>query len=389
MQSSLNASSPNQSSGADHDTDDRQPTYWDAENRTILGCSHYQRSCKIYAACCCRFFPCHWCHDDQTSDGHVMNRRDSRQVLCMRCGTAQASSNSCVSDACSSAPSFSSYYCSACCLYENNAAKHIYHCEKCGICRVGRGLDIDYFHCDKCSACISVEHKNHKCVENNTKSNCPICFDYMFTSRNPVVITKCGHAMHEACFKLYTGSHMYTCPVCFKSLGDLQQLFSDLDSRLENEPRPTGYDNIRNRVTCNDCERRSITRYHPRYHKCSLCGSYNTTVLENVRVDADGNPIQAVAQQAVVDPGVIQAPEPEVPLVVDGIVQQVVAPRRRLWQLVRERLAQMLETIGFTLPANVSRLDKQQLRMVAVTCLAGLAAVVAIHGQSSRTAGPA
>ena len=47
------------------------------------------------------------------------------------------------------------YYCGVCKLWDNSAGKgehatkSIYHCQYCNVCRVGKGLGIDYKHCMK------------------------------------------------------------------------------------------------------------------------------------------------------------------------------------------------------------------------------------------------
>ncbi|CAI7767281.1 unnamed protein product, partial [Closterium sp. NIES-53] len=97
----------------------------------------------------------------------------------------------------------------------------IYHCPFCNLCRVGRGLGIDYFHCMTCNACMSVTLAQHTCREKGLESNCPICHDFLFTSSTPVKALPCGHFMHSACFQAYTCEH-YTCPICCKSVGDMR-----------------------------------------------------------------------------------------------------------------------------------------------------------------------
>ena len=58
----------------------------------------------------------------------------------------------------------------------------------CGICRIGKGLGIDYFHCKKCNVCMAISLKGrHKCIERNLESDCPICGEYMFTSTTTVI----------------------------------------------------------------------------------------------------------------------------------------------------------------------------------------------------------
>ncbi len=50
---------------------------------------------------------------------------------------------------------FAKYFCSVCNLYDDNGEKKgIYHCDKCGICRVGPAKK--YFHCDSCNACLHI-----------------------------------------------------------------------------------------------------------------------------------------------------------------------------------------------------------------------------------------
>jgi len=41
----------------------------------------------------------------------------------------------------------------------------------------------------------------------------------------------CGHFMHSHCFAAYT-RYSYTCPVCFKSLGDMSVYWKMIDSLL-------------------------------------------------------------------------------------------------------------------------------------------------------------
>jgi hypothetical protein len=81
-------------------------------------------------------------------------------------------------------------------------SRNIYHCPFCNLCRVGKGLGIDYFHCMTCNACMSTQLKEHICREKGLESNCPICHDFLFTSNTPVKALPCGHFMHSACFQV-------------------------------------------------------------------------------------------------------------------------------------------------------------------------------------------
>lgn len=108
---------------------------------------------------------------------HNMNRHHVRSVVCLACDTEQPPSSTCIN----CAASFGAYFCSVCNLYDDDLSKQQFHCEKCGICRVG-GRD-NFFHCDTCGACYSVElRNNHVCVPNSMQRDCPICYEYLFDS---------------------------------------------------------------------------------------------------------------------------------------------------------------------------------------------------------------
>ena len=127
---------------------------------------------------------------------------------------------------------------------------------------------------------MSVTLQEHKCVERSLESDCPICHVYMFTSTTPVMFLPCGHCMHVSCYEEYTLTN-YVCPLCSKSLGDMQLYFRRIDEVMETERMPPEFERYRSLVFCNDCERKSTTRYHFVYHKCQYpdCGSYNTRLL--------------------------------------------------------------------------------------------------------------
>lgn len=55
-------------------------------------------------------------------------------------------------------------------------SKRQFHCDKCGICRIG-GRD-NFFHCDRCGCCYSVElRERHTCVEKSMHQDCAICME--------------------------------------------------------------------------------------------------------------------------------------------------------------------------------------------------------------------
>ncbi|CAL5326807.1 unnamed protein product [Camellia sinensis] len=81
-------------------------------------------------------------------------------------------------------------------LMMKTTSKKQYHCNGCGLCRIG-GWE-NFFHCNKCRCCYSVLLKNsHPCVEGAMHNDCP----YLFESRNDVTVMPCGHTIHESCLK--------------------------------------------------------------------------------------------------------------------------------------------------------------------------------------------
>jgi uncharacterized CHY-type Zn-finger protein len=112
----------------------------------VLGCRHYKRNVKLQCSACDRWYTCRLCHDE--AEDHILNRKATKNMLCMVCGCAQRAGEFCVG--CGERTAW--YYCSVCKLWDNDSNKNIYHCHDCGICRKGRGLGKDFFHC-KVSSC--------------------------------------------------------------------------------------------------------------------------------------------------------------------------------------------------------------------------------------------
>ncbi|XP_030458146.2 zinc finger protein BRUTUS-like At1g18910 [Syzygium oleosum] len=248
------------------------PSYHD-QLKTTYGCKHYKRNCKLLAACCNQLYSCRRCHDEEND--HSVDRKSITKMMCMKCLTIQPIGTTCSTASCDNLV-MAKYYCRICNIYDDE--REIYHCPYCNLCRVGKGLGIDYFHCMNCNACMSHSLSVHKCRQKCLEENCPICHEYIFTSNSPVKALPCGHLMHSACFQEYTCTH-YTCPICSKSLGDMQVYFQMLDTLLAEEQMPDEYSSKTQVILCNDCEKRGSASFHWFYHKCPHCGSYNTRLL--------------------------------------------------------------------------------------------------------------
>lgn len=120
---------------------------------------------------------------------------------------------------------------------------------------------------------------SHKCIERSTDCDCPICGEYLFTSPRPVVFMPCGHSIHKKCYD----QHMrvsYKCPICNKSLANMETQFRNLDAAIQSQPMPPEFRDTKAVVLCNDCSGRCTVPYHWLGQKCSICRSYNTVELQ-------------------------------------------------------------------------------------------------------------
>jgi len=260
-----------------------QPTFRELEDGSkLLGCSHYLRGAKIRTVCCSKFYTCRLCHDEVEDHKVGDNRYATREMLCMHCGHIQPISQWC----CKCSKRMARYFCPICKLFDDDPSRNIYHCHSCNVCRVGKGLGIDSFHCMKCNACMSMKYaKSHRCIEHSMESDCPICYQYLFTSTTPVKYLQCGHLMHVSCYNHYVKKN-YICPICQKSMQDMSSYFTRLDELLARDHSKQLYRGIVSHIQCNDCQQQSEVNFHFVFHKCRKCGSYNTRVL---RVSRQGN----------------------------------------------------------------------------------------------------
>jgi hypothetical protein len=243
----------------------------------VLGCVHYQRGCKYLAECCGRWFPCRLCHDAEQS--HGVDRYATKWMYCMHCQTVQPWATACGNKACGAV--LGAYTCGVCKFHDSTPNKDIYHCGKCGMCRVGKGLGVDYFHCDRCGVCMSVEMRDHVCIEKNLNASCPICGEYMHTSVKSVVFMNCGHAIHRACLLAYQRTN-FVCPTCSRSIFDDMRPFWDHFAQvIASQPMPVEFARARAKVMCNDCSERSSVPFHFVGHRCRACRGFNTRVLSS------------------------------------------------------------------------------------------------------------
>ncbi|KAL8865456.1 MAG: hypothetical protein Q9174_006876 [Haloplaca sp. 1 TL-2023] len=240
------------------------------EDPKPLGCPHYRRNIKLQCSACDRWYTCRFCHDE--AEDHSLNRRATKNMLCMLCGCAQPASEECAQCGECSAR----YYCSVCKLWDDDPEKSIYHCNDCGICRVGQGLGKDFYHCKVCCVCLSISiRETHTCIERSTDCDCPICGEYMFTSPQTVVFMKCGHSIHHSCYHEHM-KRSYRCPICSRSIINMEMQFRHLERAIESQPMPPEFQDTKAWIYCNDCNSKSSVKYHWLGLKCGVPNANDT-----------------------------------------------------------------------------------------------------------------
>ena len=87
-----------------------------------------------------------------------------------------------------------------------------------------------------------------QCIENLSRTNCPVCMEDIHTSREPSQIPPCHHLIHKSCFYELTVTHnKLVCPICNKSLyhqDEIQPLWDYYDKEIENMPMSYPYEVI-------------------------------------------------------------------------------------------------------------------------------------------------
>ncbi|CAI5497445.1 unnamed protein product, partial [Closterium sp. Naga37s-1] len=199
---------------------------------------------QIKAPCCNEVFDCRHCHNDAKSHSedksrHEIARHNIERVVCSLCSTEQKVQQVC--EACGVC--MGRYFCFKCKFYDDEVAKKHFHCDECGICRVG-GKD-KFFHCDKCGCCYATSlREDHRCVEKSMHHNCPVCFEFLFESlRETSVLRECGHTIHTECLDELRKHNRYACPICCKTMFDMSRVWAQLDQEVAATPMPEAYQN--------------------------------------------------------------------------------------------------------------------------------------------------
>jgi RING finger/CHY zinc finger protein 1 len=225
---------------------------------------------------------CRHCHNEANSGGpsaaqpghacHELERKQVTRLQCALCRTVQPLAAECL--ACGT--SFGRYSCLECRLFDDDVGKQQFHCERCGICRVG-GRD-NYFHCNNCGCCYSKSIQgSHTCVERSMHQDCPVCLEFLFDSIRPITVMHCGHTIHEACLQGLFAHSQLTCPTCLRSVCDMSAAWAQLELEVAQTPMPAEYASLRVALLCNDCGAKGEAPLHVLGMKCTgSCGSFNT-----------------------------------------------------------------------------------------------------------------
>jgi RING finger/CHY zinc finger protein 1 len=246
------------------------------EPEVVYGCKHYARKCRIVAPCCFKLFGCRLCHNEECD--HEIDRKAIASIECLRCGpgSLQPAGPNCVT----CGVEFAQYYCSICKLWDGKGKKKkVYHCEGCGICRLGPQKN--YFHCTTCVGCYPVSlQATHKCIAGAMMNNCAVCLDDMFTSTRPVSVLRCGHTLHSHCERQLSQSpfpQCIRCPTCSKTiLEDPKPMWRHITEIVATHETPVELRDRIVRILCNDCSEYSESPLNLVAMECRKCESYNT-----------------------------------------------------------------------------------------------------------------
>mmetsp|Transcript_8080 Transcript_8080/g.12500 ORF Transcript_8080/g.12500 Transcript_8080/m.12500 type:complete len:289 (-) Transcript_8080:84-950(-) len=257
----------------------------------------------MIAPCCGAAFGCRVCHDEcpvlppKLSDRnkrqirsssmphsmaciecpthHTIDRFAVKEIICRVCFLRQGSkTNRCLG----CHVQFGPYHCAICNLWMSDEERP-YHCSACGFCRVG-GAE-NFRHCDDCGMCIdALLFDDHNCKAGKYESNCPVCQEYLFSSRTASHEMPCGHAIHWECFQQMI-THDSRCPVCKKTAETRDRMIPTWNAMAEGvamQPVPPSLAKLVN-IICNDCEKVDHGRaWHFLGVQCQFCSSFNTVI---------------------------------------------------------------------------------------------------------------
>jgi hypothetical protein len=238
-------------------------------------CRHGKYNHQVFYKCCNTYVDCYLCHKEKC---HEVNRPILLKIRCIHCGCIQSSSNQCKNSECE--VKFSDHFCKICTVWSSNTNKS-HHCNKCNICYIEPIEKL--IHCDTCNICYyKSKINNHRCIKNKNLQDieCQICLEKVNNSHFEVCTPDCGHDIHRKCFNEYKKScyeqnKLITCCICRKSMIKSKEIEKKFDNLANNWSLSSNQKKWLSYISCNDCEGKSLVKYHPKYRKCLDCNSYN------------------------------------------------------------------------------------------------------------------
>ena len=68
---------------------------------------------------------------------------------------------------------------------------------------------------------------------------------------------------------------------------NIHHLGQQIEQYISESEMPEEYRDMKSEVICNDCEVKTITKFHFMYHKCNQCNGWNTNIMRTFK-DGDG-----------------------------------------------------------------------------------------------------
>jgi len=285
------------------------------QNNLYDPCTHYTESKKCHKfrfTCCERIDPCVRCH--KANSPHCSGIQVA-EIECKECHTRQSPSNQCINTNCMIY--FNRSYCPTCYIWSHHS---IHHCNDCGLCRVKPSETEMIHHCHTCGVCFD-NITAHECPKYRfCEQTCYFCQENVNNSQKKCIIMNCEHLAHLDCTTEAFRKGIYRCPLCRKSIQNMQDYWDEIDASIEQQTMPlydirpdapfeTPFGPIRvirqmtNNIVyaqfanwslgkiyvhkdvmsnplvaiqCIDCEQKSHTDFHWNGLKCWECGGYNT-----------------------------------------------------------------------------------------------------------------
>ena len=86
--------------------------------------------------------------------------------------------------------------------------------------------------------------------------------------------------MHNHCLENFMKNNNYQCPTCKKTIANMTGMWRRIEQYVAATVMPEEYKGKTSFNYCNDCEKKSLTKYDFMYHKCQFCPSWNTNIIE-------------------------------------------------------------------------------------------------------------